>query len=111
MKADQIREKAQKVEGHLKSVEIPEWKCKIYFTPLTVADQQYIRQKFKGLIDDDLAIAVEAIFFKACDEDGERIWSKDEHREFLRSKVNEKILTRLTLAIGGASIEDSKKNL
>lgn len=111
MKADQIREKAQKVEGHLKSVEIPEWKCKVFFRPLTVADQQHIRLIFKGIIDDDLAIAIESVFLKSLDEDGSRIWTKDEDRDFLRSQVSEKIMTRLVLAIGGANVEEAKKNL
>ena len=111
MKAEEIRERAEKAEGQLKSVKIPEWKCEIYYRPLTVSDQQYVMQKFKGMIDDQLALSLESVFLKALDSEGNRIWTTEEHREFLRTKVSDKIITRLILAINGANIEEAKKNL
>lgn len=110
MKADQIKQRAKEKEGKLRSIEIEDWKCKVFFKPLTVADQQHITQKFKGLVQDNLGFAIEIIHLKCLDEEGKRIWSDEDDRNFLRTEVDQKIIQRLMLAITGTSLEDSKKN-
>lgn len=111
MKADEIREKARQAEGQLRKIPIPEWDAEVYFTPITVADQQYIKQKFNGKVEiDNLAVSIEMILYKALDEDGRRIWTTDEDRDFLRSVVGEKRITALIIGMTGADIDEAKKN-
>ena len=110
MKAEEIKERAEKAEGQLKSVEIPEWKCEVFFTSTTIEDQQYIQQKFKGIIEDNLALSIELIMRKAVDEDRKPIWTTEEDRKFLRTVASEKTMTKMILAISGATIEEAKKN-
>jgi hypothetical protein len=81
----------------------------VCFTPITVADEQYLSQRTKNM-GDETTYAVELIALKSLDEAGERIWTTDEDREFLRAKVNRTLIRDLVIAIGAAGIEESKKN-
>ena len=110
MKADEIKKRAAKAEGKLRSHDIPAWGGKVFFTPITVADEQYLSQRTKDM-GDETTYAVELIALKCLDETGERVWTTDEDREFLRAKVNRILIRDLVIAIGGAGIEDAKKNL
>lgn len=111
MKAEEIRKKAEEKEGKTRTYEVSEWGLSIQYIPITVADTQYLSQKLKDFADED-TWALELIMLKALDEDGERIWTTEEDREFLRTKVHSAILTRLVIAMGGrGGIESAKKNL
>ena len=110
MKAEEIRERVREREGQLKSVEIPEWGTSVHFYPVTVADNEYLTQKFKGMVEDSV-YSVELVFFKSLDEHGERIWTTEEDREFLRKRVDQDIIIRIITAMGRRrGVQDAKKN-
>ena len=109
MKAEEIKKRAVEAEGKLKSHDIPAWGVKVFFTPITVADEQYISQRTKDM-GDETTYAVELIALKCLDGERQRIWTTDEDREFLRSKVNRTRIRDLVIAIGAAGVEASKKN-
>ena len=110
MKAGEIKKRAAEVEGKLRSHDIPRWGVKVFFAPITVADEQYLSQRTKDM-GDETTYAVELIALKCLDSERQRIWTTDEDREFLRAKVNRTLIRDLVIAIGGAGIEAAKKNL
>jgi len=109
MKAAEIKKKAAEAEGKLRTHSIPAWGVKVSFTPITVADEQYLSQRTKDM-GDETTYAVELIALKCLDGEGQRIWTTDEDREFLRAKVNRTLIRDIVIAIGAAGIEESKKN-
>ena len=111
MKAEEIRKRAEAKEGRISKFPLPEWDVTIHHMPVTVADEEYLIQKFKDLpeAEQQSAYSVELIMLKALDEDGNRIWTTEEHRNFLRGKVRNLTVLKLVARLSAATIEDKKK--
>ncbi len=111
MRGEEIRKAAEQREGKRHKFEIEEWRVTVWTTPITVADTQHVAQRLKGLDNSEESWAIEMIMLKILDDKGERIWTTEEHRDFLRSKVAKRVLTKIMIKIGmGGGIEEAKKN-
>ncbi len=112
MDAEQIRKKAKEKEGKARKFKVEDWGVEIWYSPITVADTQYISQKVKDFGDDE-NWAIELIMLKALDKGLKRIWTTEEDREFLRTKVKKILLARMVAELGGLpawGVEKAKKN-
>lgn len=109
MKAKEIRERFEREYEKPRSFRIGHLNLDIYFYPITIEFEQKLKIKLKDLTDDEDR-ALETVFQKALDEEGERIWTTDEHREFIRKRIPTRILARIFNAMSGISFEDAKKN-
>lgn len=75
--------KAHMAEQPVRAIEVPEWNCTIYWTPLTLQDRETIRRRATGEGGGMADAQAHLIFLKACDRDGVKLFDLDDKRVFL----------------------------
>lgn len=92
-----------------KEIDVPEWGCKLFSTPCTLAEKAKI---FKGMGKDqsDLAALAIAVCMKAETEDGKKAFSMADVEDLKRG-TDADVLSRIASQIlDFSSIEDAEKN-
>lgn len=100
-----------KLANDLKSVDVPEWKTRIYFRPSWSLKQQseVNRLAFEGKRDEAM---VEALIIRSLDENGDRVFKKSDKTE-LMTKVDPEVISRITIEMNREvelDEEDAVKN-
>ena len=95
----------------VKKIEVAEWgeegqPLVIYSTPMSLNEK---RNLFKSAKDTDLAVMVDAIFLKAKDKDGNRIFKLDDKQVLLNNADPEVIARVATDILNTNTLEDAEK--
>jgi len=92
-------------------LKIEELGIEIHYYPITIEFEEHMGAMFDGKPNvTERTWALEAVMHRALDDEGKRIWTTEEDREFLRTKLSTSILTRIINALAGINLEDAKKN-
>lgn len=85
-----------------KCIDVPEWKIKIYSTPVTLGEKNRLYRKSK---DNDMELLVDILIAKACNAEGIKLFTI-EHRITFLNKADSNVVARVANAILS---EDSPK--
>lgn len=94
-----------KLQGEMKSVEVPEWDVTVYFKPLTLTQQDRI---YKYLRQGSLEALAETLIVRALHEDGSKMFKAVNKTEFM-SMVDPGVVNKIVLAM--AEDEDDLEDL
>lgn len=92
-------------------VDVPEWRCTLWFDRhLTLARQQRIR---KGIdAKDEAALMVSFVLHQAQTEDGKPAFEVSaQSRAILEGKADLRVLQRIVEAVGGTETVEAAKNV
>ena len=71
------RAKAHMASHAVRDIEVPEWGCTIYWTPVTLAERETVRRRGQSSLAD---AAAHIIFMKAIDSKGLQLFDLDDKR-------------------------------
>ena len=93
-----------KLSGNMKSVEIPEWECTLYFKPVSslAVEQKVIQLHSEGKMVEAL---VESLIAKACDADGKKAFT-NASKTTLMNEVDPEVLMRVVGEMNNATTDD-----
>ena len=108
--AENVMEKAKahfldKIQGEMKSIEVPEWGTTIYFKPLSLTQQDRIYQYIRKGSLESLA---ETLIVRALDENGNHMFKAANKTEFMHM-VDPAVVNKIVLAM--AEDEDDLETL
>jgi hypothetical protein len=86
----------------IKCIDVPEWKLKIYSTPVTLGEKNRLYRKSK---DSDMELLVDILIAKAQNSEGVKLFTI-EHRITFLNKADSNVVARVANAILS---EDSPK--
>lgn len=100
-----------KLDGTMRSVEVPEWETTVYYYPTTsLKDESQIFQlQTEGKTVEAL---ITSIILKARDKDGKRLFVPADKSTFM-NEVDPSVIFRVAAVVNGAddeSLEDIEKN-
>ncbi|TXL70103.1 hypothetical protein FHP25_35875 [Vineibacter terrae] len=106
------RAKAHMASHEVRAIEVPEWGCTIYWTPMTLIERETVRRRSQanGLAD----AAAHIIVMKAIDRDGHKLFDLDDKRVFL-NQADSGVVQHIANAISDdrpldEQVADAKKN-
>lgn len=98
------------ISGEMKTIDVPEWECKIYFKSITSLKEEgkilELSQQGKSV-----EALVESLVVRARNEDGSRMFTMAD-KMILMNEVDPKILIRIVGEMNSVNfnLEDTEKN-
>lgn len=110
---DQILDAARRhgAPDNLRSIEVPEWGCTIYWTPFTLREREEVRRR---AIVNQADGQAHLIFLKAVDRDGNKLFDAADKLIFM-DQADAMVVSRITEAMSAdqpaqAAVEAAAKN-
>jgi hypothetical protein len=98
----------EQLANGLQELEVPEWKCTVYYKPQANFHQQHkvIKLHTEGKLAEAL---IETLIIRACDKDGKPMF-KSADRDILMRQVDPDVIVRVVTAINNKQ-QEAETNL